>query len=270
MGGEFLMGDKPMTLLLIEDDMNECNKFKKCVQTRTDVKLIGITDSDVQGLEHVRNSLPEGIILDLELNKGTGNGTGLGFLAELRNIKLKIRPKIIVTTNVFSDSVYNYVHENGADLIFYKKQINYSVENVINTLLILRDYKSETINGKFEIESLQERKDMIIDKINAELDLIGVAAHLQGRKYLCDAIEYILEENKQEKRITVVQYLVNKYKRSNSTISRAMQNAILHAWRISSIEDLAVHYTAKINYDTGVPTPTEFMYYYANKIKKVI
>lgn len=52
------------------------------------------------------------------------------------------------------------------------------------------------------------------------------------------------------------------------TISRAMQNAILYAWRISAIEDLTTYYTAKINYETGVPTPTEFIYYYANKIKK--
>lgn len=49
-----------------------------------------------------------------------------------------------------------------------------------------------------------------------------------------------------------------------------MQNAILHAWRRSSLEDLEKNYTAKINYETGIPTPTEFMYYYADKIKKAI
>ena len=49
-----------------------------------------------------------------------------------------------------------------------------------------------------------------------------------------------------------------------------MQNAILYAWRISAIEDLTTYYTEKINYETGIPTPTEFIYYYANKIKKTI
>ena len=47
-----------------------------------------------------------------------------------------------------------------------------------------------------------------------------------------------------------------------------MQNAILSAWRKSSIEDLNQYYTAKINYETGVPTPTEFIYYYVKKIEK--
>ena len=77
----------------------------------------------------------------------------------------------------------------------------------------------------------------------------------------------IMQENNESK-ISIIQYLGGKYKRSTSTISRAMQNAILYAWRISAIEDLTTYYTAKINYETGVPTPTEFIYYYANKIKK--
>lgn len=136
---------------------------------------------------------------------------------------------------------------------------------------MLNDYSSDT-----PISTIQYIKDtnsndlekLISDKINYELDLIGVGLHLQGRKYLYDAIYYILNQDKSDTRITVVQYLTNKYKRSSSTISRAMQNAILHAWRRSSLEDLEKNYTAKINYETGIPTPTEFMYYYADKIKK--
>ena len=95
---------------------------------------------------------------------------------------------------------------------------------------------------------------------------------MQGRKYLYDAIYYIINQDisNSDSKLTVVQHLVTKYKRSNSTISRAMQNAILHAWRKSSLEDLEKYYTAKINYETGIPTPTEFIYYYADKIKKLI
>ena len=101
------------------------------------------------------------------------------------------------------------------------------------------------------------------------MDLIGIGNHLQGRKYLCDAIYFILQNDKDCK-VPIVQYLVNKYKKSSSTISRAMQNAILHAWRVTPLEDLSTYYTARINYETGVPTPTELIYYYANKIKKEI
>ena len=46
-----------------------------------------------------------------------------------------------------------------------------------------------------------------------------------------------------------------------------MQNAITRAWRSSPIDELLLHYTAKISQERGSPTLTEFIYYYANKIK---
>lgn len=49
-----------------------------------------------------------------------------------------------------------------------------------------------------------------------------------------------------------------------------MQTAINHAWRMSPVEDLLVHYKARINIETGVPSPTEFVYYYKEKIKKLL
>ena len=134
---------------------------------------------------------------------------------------------------------------------------------------MLRQYKNSKLQ-EINIESDKRDQEIISDKINEELDLIGISTHLQGRKYLHDAIQYVIENENENNKITVVQFLVNKYKKSNSTISRAMQNAILHAWRISAIEDLNTYYTARINYETGVPTPTEFIYYYSNKIKKLI
>ncbi len=256
--------NKPMKLLLIEDDIKECDIYKKINKARKDIEFVAMTGSDVEGLKYVKKYMPEGIILDLELNKGTG--TGFNFLKELKQLKLTIMPKIVVTTNICSDSVYEFLHENGVEFIFYKKQNNYSQENVINTILLVRGYNIVT-QDKIEEDNINT-KDIISEKINKELDLIGISTHLQGRKYLHDSILYIIENENFNHKVTVVQYLVNKYKKSNSTISRAMQNAILHAWRISSLEDLTTYYTAKINYETGVPTPTEFMYYYADKIKK--
>lgn len=260
--------DKPMKLLLIEDDTNECNIYRKIEKARADIKFVAITDSNEAGIKYVKQYSPEGIILDLELNKGNATGTGFDFLMELKDLELGNMPKIIVTTNICSDSVYSYLHKSGVDFVFYKKQVNYSQENVINTLLLIREYKG----NKFEKEELEneESKNNIEEKIKKELDLIGISTHLQGRKYLFDSIYYVIENYDKNDKITIVQYLVGKYKKSSSTISRAMQNAILHAWRISSLEDLSTYYTAKINYETGVPTPTEFIYYYADKIRKSI
>ena len=48
------MNIKPMKILIIEDDVNACNDFINCINSRDDITLIGITDSDIEiGRAHV-------------------------------------------------------------------------------------------------------------------------------------------------------------------------------------------------------------------------
>ena len=98
--------------------------------------------------------------------------------------------------------------------------------------------------------------------------MIGVSAKLKGRKYIFDAILYLIQNEDSD--INVIQYLTKIHKKSGNTITNGIQNAIIHAWRVSSVEDLEEYYTAKVNYETGVPTPMEFIYYYVDKVKKLI
>ncbi|MBQ9659113.1 MAG: hypothetical protein IJV31_10195 [Clostridia bacterium] len=252
-----------MKILLIEDDTAECEIYIDIAKRRKDIEFISITNSSIKAIDDYKCYKPEAIILDLELNDG--EGSGFDFLENLNKLNIKKLPKMVVTTNVHSDIVYDFCHKNNIDFVFYKKQKNYSQENIINTLLLLRDYDSnaKTVN----VQDEKEQENSILYKINKELDLIGIGTHLHGRKYLCDAI-YIVLQNDENYKVSIVQQLVAKYKKSSSTISRAMQNAILHAWRVTPLEDLTTYYTARINYETGVPTPTELIYYYADKIRK--
>lgn len=259
--------EKPMPILLIEDDENEVNNFREYMKTRNDVKLIKYTNSSYEGLEYVKKYIPEGIILDLELHKG--EGSGLSFLEKIRKVKLDFKPLIVVTTNVSSDIIYNHIHTLGVDFIFYKKQADYNPEIVVNSMILLRETlrnnKCNNSKNNDTLETPAEYEERIKEKINSELDIIGVSNHLKGRKYLFNAIMYLL---KNDNNGSVFNYLANVYKVGNSSISRAMQTAINHAWRKSPIEDLEKHYKARINFETGVPTPTEFIYYYAEKIRK--
>lgn len=260
--------EKPMPILLIEDDEYEINSFKEVIQARDDVKLVQYTNSSYVGLEYVKKYIPEGIILDLELHQG--EGSGLDFLENIKRSNLDFKPLIVVITNVFSEIIYNYIHALGVDFIFYKKQSDYNPEIIINSMVSLREtlYSNKINTIKTTTETPIEYEERIKEKINSELDLIGISTHLKGRKYLFDAIFY-LENNNNDKE-SVFYYLANKYKVGNSSVSRAMQTAINNAWRKSPIEDLMLHYKARINYETGVPTPTEFIYYYAEKIRKFI
>ena len=84
----FIFMENKMKLLLVEDDVNTCEIFKKIERAKSEIKFIAITNSEVEALNCVKNNMPDGIILDLELTNG--KGSGFGFIKELRKSKLKI------------------------------------------------------------------------------------------------------------------------------------------------------------------------------------
>ena len=262
------MEQKPMKILIIEDDVNECNNFANSIKSRQDFELVAMTDSDIEGLKYVKLKHPEGIVLDIELNNSTsGNTDSLGFLTELRKLNLNYKPIIIVTTHVNSKRTYEIFHRDGAELILYKDHPNYSADYVLNKFLNLRQLSPKQTVETLK-EELKESENKISECIYQELDLIGVTSKLKGRQYIHEAILYLIEnENKGD---NVIRYLTKIYKKSGNTITNGIQNAIIHAWRVSSIDDLEKYYTARVNYETGIPTPMEFLYYYRDKIKKMI
>ena len=244
---------KPMKVLIIEDDAEDCNKFIECAKQRKDIEIVGITDSDSDAIKYVKIKHPEGIVLDLELNNSKNGSTdSFGFIENLKKLKLNYTPIIIVTTHVNSKRTYEILHRSGVDLILYKDHPNYSSNNVFNKFINLR----------------KDTEEKISECINHELDLVGITSNLKGRKYIHDAVLFLIQnENSDE---SLIQYLSKIHKKSTSTITNGIQNAIIHGWRVSAIEDLEKYYTAKINYQTGLPTPMELIYYYADKVKKMI
>lgn len=262
------MDIKQMKILIVEDDVNACNDFINCIKSRKDINLIGITDSDIEALKYVKLRHPEGIVLDIELNNSvSGNTDSLEFLTELKKLNLNYNPIIIVTTHINSQITYDILHRNGVDIILYKNHPKYSCNHVLNKLIALRNISPSNSVTSIQ-ESIIENENKISNLIYHELDLIGVTPKLKGREYSHDAILFLIQNS--ESNVNVIQYLTKIYKKSGNTITNGIQNAIIHAWRVSSIDDLSMHYTAKINYETGVPTPMEFIYYYVEKIKKLI
>lgn len=266
------MENKPMSLLLIEDDEYECAKFKSYIETLDNVKLVGVTSSSDKGIEYFKTYLPEAIVLDIELHKG--QGSGIEFIEQVKKLITEFRPIIVVTTNASSSILYDKLHEEGVDLIFYKKQTDYSPKLIISSLLSLRKtlHKFHNVdkNTQSYIESPADYEAKVSKRINTELDLIGVSSHLKGRKYIHDAIMYLIKEEDVKTGETPFNYLANIHKKSASNVSRVMQTAINNAWKNTAPEDLEMYYTAKVNYNTGVPSPTELIYHYKEKIKREI
>jgi DNA-binding NarL/FixJ family response regulator len=255
----------PMRLVLIEDNVGDCVKFKDCANSRADITFVAMTGSSHEGLKYVKSRLPEGIILDIELSRG--EGFGLDFLEKLKDIHLGLRPVIVVTTNIRSDVVYDRARDLGADVVFCKKQQDYSHDMVIDALLSLRNSRQQGTHSPQEIECSEDRKTRINERIDRELNLIGIPIRLKGRLYIHEAIFRIVEGEDPK---DVLYKVAESRKIGYNAVFGAMKIAIDRAWESTSIEDLTTYYTACIDIKSGTPYPTELVFYYGEKIRKSI
>ena len=57
-----------ITVLLVEDDVEECNELQNYADSVNDVNLVGITNNSDEALEMVQAFLPDVVLLDLELH----------------------------------------------------------------------------------------------------------------------------------------------------------------------------------------------------------
>lgn len=257
--------EQELTVILVEDDEEACNNYKMCIDAVPNMRLSAVTNSSIQAIDLVKEWLPDAIILDLELHEG--QGTGLQFIQDLSTLDLPYKPYILISTNNSSRITYDYAREWGADFIMSKHKPGYSEDSVVELLSKMRiTILSSHGTSKSELKKLESRdisRKSLQRLVQRELDTIGISPKAVGYRYLTDAI--ILVAEGETHNISTI--LGEKYHKSNGSIDRAMQNAIDRAWRTTDIDVLLHHYTARIQSSKGVPTLTEFIYYYAQKVE---
>lgn len=259
------MENKTLNILIIEDDVVACRELRQYIEKIETLKLVGITGDSDEGIELVKNVLPDVVILDIELHHGAGNG--IVFLAKLNALNLSLRPYILITTNNSSNVTYESARTLGADFIMSKHKPDYSAQYVIEFIRMIQhailSRRPSVAANVLEEDCFEKNQPLYTRRIYRELDWIGISPKNIGYRYLADAILLIIRDSS----ANVYRELAESYKKSDASVERAMQNAINRAWRHSDIEELLSHYTARIRSEKGVPTTLEFVYYYANKIK---
>jgi Response regulator containing a CheY-like receiver domain and an HTH DNA-binding domain len=253
-----------LSIIIVEDDPDSCKEFYNYIDKIEDIELLGSTNNSTQAIDYTKVYLPDAIILDLELHNGSGSG--LNVLQELVRLSITPKPYILITTNNSSKITFDFARQLGADFIMSKHQKDYSAKNVIDFLKIMaplihnQRLASNTYTVMSDPYDINKR---IANRISVELNNIGINPKVLGYKYLVEAIQIVIDQPTKN----LCSIIGEKYQRTDSSVERAIQNAINKAWRTTDIDDLLKYYTAKINPGKGVPTVLELISYYANKIK---
>lgn len=254
-----------LRLLIVEDDVALCSAYKSLVDTHDNMRIVNITNSSHRALTDMRVYFPQVVILDLELH--AGSGSGIEFLQGLKSISLDYVPYIIIVTNNTSSTTVEFARQLGADFIFCKYEEDFSVNKVID---FIDTMQSVVFSKKKLAPSAPEltpelRENEQRTYLSRELNSIGITPKLKGYKYLIDSIIMVASNQDCNFRSLIAE----AYHKSQSSIERAMQNAIQHAWTCADINELSAHYTARFSPGKNCPTLGEFVFYYADKISSM-
>ena len=257
--------DRMLRILLVEDDEDACRRFDAEIEGMDNMTLVAVTNSSSDALRLTQENLPDVVILDLELTHGEGNG--LDYLVKLKSVPLSIFPYIVVTTNNASPTTYEFACGAGIGFLFSKHQTDYTEKKVLTFLSMMCSTifkKQRPSNPQSSLPEIPaERIQRLKRSISAELNLVGINPKKVGYQYLVECILCIIEGEESP----VTDKVAKNLRKTKAALERAMQNAIQRAWYTMDINELLNHYKAQINPERGVPTLTEFMYYYADKIK---
>lgn len=260
-----------MKILVLEDSDYDIDSINKCVDNEPDMMIVASTNNEEVAIKGVLDYVPHVVILDLELHNGSGDG--ISFLKNLNKQILTMRPFVLVTTHNSSSIVHNQIRKLGADFIMSKMQTNYSAEVVVDFIKDMKDVifseimqsaRTDIKKKKTEPDSPVEMTKRLMNRFNAEFDLIEMSHKLSGRRFLIETMALILEKGMSENE--AIKVVAKRNGKTDIAAIQAMSNAIKKTWIKSDDMTLYKYYTGPVRAETGVPTVTEFIYYYVDKI----
>lgn len=256
------MSDK-LTLLLIESDPANCKDMIAEIAKNSDnFTLAGVTNNPTRAMQYVFDARPDAIIVGIG---DKDDGDIIDFLKKLKTADIARPPFVLTIADDSSANGNRAIKECGTDFIMKKSACNNVAEDAIGflkiTASIIATRKTKDGYGAEQpADDMAERR--IQRRISNELDKIGISSKSIGYRYLIDAIAIIMKQPVQH----VCNVVSKKYGKTGNSVERAMQNAINRAWNSTSEEELKANYTARIKSAKGIPTITEFIFYYAKKL----
>ena len=242
--------------LVIIDDNDKCRELlKDCVNATDDIILVGEAGDGQQGMECIKRTDPDVVLLDISMPYMDGMDT-------LKRLKItNQRPAVIILSSNQNDSVIQEAMRNGAvyyvvkpfnEIELMKKILFFAGTNNIN------EFKNINLSIKTTVSPCPYID--VKSALSSLLKKMGVFPKLKGYWYLKMGIEKILSFKNERYMITkdIYPYLAKENSTTIMKAERAIRHAISVVWKDTDQE--IVRYLFKEHIEKFKrPTNTEFM-----------
>ena len=261
--------EKPYKILILEDDPRYSEPLKAQILQDDRFTLLGVTDSAEMAYKQIKTSLPDVVIVDLELSEG--DGIELLDCLQAAGESLPLMPYLLVTTAFASESIAARLSAGLADYMFRKQNQSYSPEKVLKHLHIMSSQfqRNKRPSAKL-ISSSMETEKLMRTRIESELEQYYMSQSTQAKDYLAECIYQVMNLSPFEK-VEIGKFYVSVgqvYKKESRNVDMAIRRLLSTAFLQTSPDDLERLYKPYVDIDRGAPRNKDFITYTANKIKK--
>ncbi|HEY3364442.1 MAG TPA: sporulation transcription factor Spo0A [Symbiobacteriaceae bacterium] len=215
--------------------------------------VIGEARTGTEAVDLVRALRPDLLILDDVLPCLDG-------LAVLSNLGADRPAKILLLMSCPSDRMVQLYYQNGATYCLLRPA---SPDLVAERAALIMD---RVIPAREFVALSQPMQTRTVAEI---LRRTGVPAHLQGYRYLKDAVQYVLNNGGDLCGMTKELYpaIARIHGTVPSRVERSIRHAIEVAWNRADLGELHRLFGATVNYSRGKPTNSEFVAMLADHLR---
>lgn len=168
-----------LNVLIIDDNLNYATNLMNFINKKNDnIKVCGIVNNGEDAIKELNNNCKfDIIILDLKMPKYNGKEV----LDRIKDRRMYEKSFVIISSE--SESIRELIKNNMIYTILHK---NIGMQEIVDRL-------NEILEDKEKNKSRKKYRNKII----SELNFLGYDMSYKGTKYLIDAIEYIVLNNKE-------------------------------------------------------------------------
>ncbi|RCW50556.1 MULTISPECIES: sporulation transcription factor Spo0A [unclassified Halanaerobium] len=256
---------KNIDIIIVDDNKEFCQLLSEYFSLQDDINVLGVAHDGYQGLELVKNTEADVLILDLIMPYLDG----MGVMEEMNKKGLNEAIKTIILTAFGQEEITQRLVELGASYYIMKP---FDLDKLIKR--IKQMVAPPSVEGN---RGLADSDDLLIFKNNVDLNVkitevmhnLGIPAHIKGYLYIREAVELVIKDIEFLGAITKKLYpaVAEKFDSKPSRVERAIRHAIEVVWTRGNAEVLDEYFASTVGGNKNKPTNSQFIARIADKLR---
>lgn len=241
------------TLLIADDNPTSRRALVDHFDSLPQFAVIGEARNGEETMELVRALRPDLLILDDVLPMVDGLGV-------LSSLEVGVKPLVLMLMSCASDNLIQLYYQHGATYCLLRPA---SPALIADRVALLLNQERPGLHGEYG------RPFASVRTVSELLRRTGVPAHLQGYRYLKDAVQYVLSNEGHLCGMTKELYpaVARMHSTEPSRVERSIRHAIEVAWSRADIHELQRLFGSTVNQHRGKPTNSEFVAMLADHLR---